>query len=385
MASEDDRFATLADLAWRTSLTGPGGRPLDAETREQVAPLRQDHNQFVRAYAALTRDAAAAPRLAAGDEVHLSLDAARAAAQEAGTGRIVYADVHAQWVILDHQAGRLTYEGGTLPGLRAYGEGERLPARPPWTVGDVDARWEAYATRHADGTTVMTNLLGIRDPERLREVEYALVENRASTLHEVGLPITYDLAGLQSVHRHLFQDVYPWAGELRTVGISKGESTFAGAGLIATAMEPVGDLTRETDLLRASAPEMYPDVLGMMYAMVNYAHPFREGNGRTNRAFIDALAAEAGYRLDWTPVLGWRNDLACARFVTEQDHGPIREMFHAIVQRAPESIAVQAPTKEGPAGTLAERLEAVRARREATPAPRSDAPPRPSRERGPKR
>ena len=86
----------------------------------------------------------------------------------------------------------------------------------PWESGDEHARWDGYLL--ADGRT-LRNRVGATTPQMLRDREDRRVEARALTLREHGLPATYDLAGLRAIHRHLFHDVYDWAGDVRTVSI----------------------------------------------------------------------------------------------------------------------------------------------------------------------
>lgn len=170
----------------------------------------------------------------------------------------------------------------------------------PWESGDENARWDGYLL--ADGRT-LRNLVGASTPRELRQIEDDLIEVRALTLRDHGLPAGYDLDGLRSVHRHLFQDVYEWAGDVRTVALRKGaEGWFASLDQIAPAMDQVAEHLRETSNLRSLTSAEVPRDLADVYNIVNQIHPFREGNGRTQREFITALARESGHHLDWTRV-----------------------------------------------------------------------------------
>src|SRR5690606_22437288 len=126
----------------------------------------------------------------------------------------------------------------------------------PWETGDEYVRWGGYLLE--DGRT-LRNLVGARSPEELRRVEDHLVEARALTLREHGLPATYDLAGLRSIHRHMFQDVYEWAGDVRTVSIRKGhDGWFAPMERIQEAIGTVARYVEETDMLRVAQPRDVP-------------------------------------------------------------------------------------------------------------------------------
>ncbi|MGW8566693.1 Fic/DOC family protein [Isoptericola sp. NPDC055881] len=207
----------------------------------------------------------------------------------------------------------------------------------PWEAGDEHARWNGYLL--PDGRT-LRNLVGARSPNELRQIEDDLVEARALTLRPSGLPSGYDLEGLRSVHRHLFQDVYAWAGDVRTVSIRKGpEGWFARRDQIRPAMEQVAEHLRLTDNLRAVDATQVPRDLAQVYNIVNQVHPFREGNGRTQREFVTTLARESGHHLDWTRVTRGRagyeseNDQA-SRQARTGDPRMLYRMFERITVRA---------------------------------------------------
>lgn len=200
----------------------------------------------------------------------------------------------------------------------------------PWQTGDERERWHGYLM--PDGRT-LRNLVGARTPAELRYIEDALVEARALGLREHALPATYDLDGLRSIHRHLFQDIYAWAGDVRTVEIRKGDAFFARVDRIEPAMRDVADFLAATDHLRDVAPADVPGTLADVYAVVNQAHPFREGNGRTQREYLTALARESGHHIDWLAVSGEQNDYA-SHAARTGDRAPMRELFERVVSRA---------------------------------------------------
>jgi cell filamentation protein len=108
------------------------------------------------------------------------------------------------------------------------------------------------------------------------------------------LGVTHYLA----IHRHLFQDIYDWAGELRTLEISKGGNQFQFRQYITTGMADVHRrLTRANFLKRLPAGEFAREA-GTIMGDINYVHPFREGNGRTQAQYLKQLAEQAGHALD---------------------------------------------------------------------------------------
>ena len=152
------------------------------------------------------------------------------------------------------------------------------------------------------GTNVLRNVRNIRDPEKLAELEGQATNFRIRQLEHEPIVGAFDTRHLQSIHQHIFQDVYPWAGELRTVNIGKSGGLFAFKELIVSALaRTFRDLKKElhlngADLLRFCSRAAY--YLGE----INAIHPFREGNGRTQREFIRELALKNGYLLNWSRV-----------------------------------------------------------------------------------
>ena len=144
-------------------------------------------------------------------------------------------------------------------------------------------------------TNVLRNRLGISDARKLDRIERRLVGDRIAE----GVPIgPFDLTHLCAIHRHLFQDVYDWAGKLRTVEISKGGSQFQFRQYIPTGMADVHRrLTRAGFLKRLPGREFAREA-GIIIGDINYIHPFREGNGRTQAQYLKQLAEQAGHALD---------------------------------------------------------------------------------------
>jgi cell filamentation protein len=103
----------------------------------------------------------------------------------------------------------------------------------------------------------------------------------------------FDLAHLQAVHRHLFQDVYDWAGELRTVELSKGGHQFMFRQYIQNGMADIHRRVVAANRFEALSPEAFAIAAGKLMGDVNYLHPFREGNGRaqTRHQLGDASCA----------------------------------------------------------------------------------------------
>lgn len=145
------------------------------------------------------------------------------------------------------------------------------------------------------GTETLINLLGIRDPAALDAVERKLVKNRLKgSFPKAAHPRIY--AGFKAIHRHLFQDVYAWAGQERTYTTGRGPAPFATPENIRPWMEKQFAALKQRGLLRGLPPRDFALGAAELANEINAAHPFIEGNGRTQRTWLRALAAQAGHR-----------------------------------------------------------------------------------------
>lgn len=148
-------------------------------------------------------------------------------------------------------------------------------------------------------TDILRNLVGAVTEDRLETLEATLVSARAYELAIEPEPGNFDLAHLQRIHRRLFQDVYDWAGQLRVVEITKGSTIFARRDMIERAAATLfGQLAKEYHL-GGLDPCRFSARAGYFLGEINVLHPFRDGNGRTQRAFIGQLAEANGYLIDW--------------------------------------------------------------------------------------
>jgi cell filamentation protein len=186
-------------------------------------------------------------------------------------------------------------------------------------------------------TGLLTNLVGATTQAELDAAEGALSFTRLVQLSEHPQAPTGDLAELRSIHGQLFRDVYPFAGELRTVDIRKnveGAEFFLPVSMIERASSFAAGELREDKMLHGFGRDQFIDRLSYHYDAFNYIHPAREGNGRTGRVFWNRVATDAGWQLDWRSVHGQVNDNACRVASEQRDFGPMRDMFDQIVTPA---------------------------------------------------
>ena len=142
---------------------------------------------------------------------------------------------------------------------------------------------------------VLQNKLGITNSVELAHEEELLTKRRALELYDNELLGTFKVGtfdGLAKIHGYLFQDVYDFAGEMRTVNIAKGGFRFAPSIYLSEALEAIGKM-----------PQSNFDEIIKKYVEMNVAHPFREGNGRATRIWLDAiLKKELGLVVDWSLI-----------------------------------------------------------------------------------
>ncbi|MGO9974969.1 MAG: Fic/DOC family protein [Solirubrobacteraceae bacterium] len=144
------------------------------------------------------------------------------------------------------------------------------------------------------------------------------------------LPGDYNIEHLRAFHRQIFGDVYPWAGEIRTIAIAKTDLFALPQHIEPFLADVLAELAAEQHL-RGLDLDRLVDRLTHFLAEINAAHPFREGNGRTQRAFIGQLANQAGYRIAWERADPTRNiDASVAAM--RGDNAPLRTMLNELVE-----------------------------------------------------
>jgi cell filamentation protein len=144
------------------------------------------------------------------------------------------------------------------------------------------------------GTTVLINKLDLRGADRLAAFEAEITSQRAAEPLPDG---ALDAAHYQAIHRHLFQDVYAWAGELRTVRISKEGSMFCYPENIAAELRKLFGELATARCFRELPRDDFVRIAAHFLSELNAIHAFREGNGRTQLVFLTLLADQAGHPL----------------------------------------------------------------------------------------
>lgn len=142
---------------------------------------------------------------------------------------------------------------------------------------------------------VLENKLGITDEVLLAREEERISKKRALELFEKGLIDTFEVGtfkGLAAIHAYLFGDIYDFAGKCRTVNLAKGSFRFAPVMYLKAALESIEKMPQSTF-----------DEIVEKYVEMNIAHPFREGNGRSTRLWLDAIFKKELHKVvDWSNV-----------------------------------------------------------------------------------
>jgi len=164
----------------------------------------------------------------------------------------------------------------------------------------ADVGYDAFDDPYAyPGTTVLRNKLHIRDAVRLQEFEVEMSSQRANEALPNGrLSATHYCA----VHRHLFQDVYTWAGRYRNIRTAKGGNWFCYPENIERQMTVLFTGLKDKSYLRSIARPEFVTEMAEFLSVLNVIHPFREGNGRSQLSFIHLIAEQAGHPIDLTRI-----------------------------------------------------------------------------------
>ncbi|MCP2323693.1 cell filamentation protein [Hamadaea flava] len=178
---------------------------------------------------------------------------------------------------------------------------------------------------------VLRNRLGIVQESLLQEAEAGLSIAALADLGIRPLAGAYDLTHLQAFHREIFGDIYPWAGQIRTVGIARTEPFCLPQHIEAYAEEVFGGLAKER-FLRGADRTTFLDRVTHYLAEVNALHPFREGNGRTQRAFFRQLSRDAGWLIDWSR-LDPQENIEASRAALRGNNEPLRRLLDELMER----------------------------------------------------
>lgn len=151
-------------------------------------------------------------------------------------------------------------------------------------------------------SSVLINKFDIRDEEKLNEVESVICSARYAEWMSSPKCETFDFEHYKAIHYFLFSDLYDWAGQTRTVNISKKGTAFTAAEEIEDQAELIFNRLKANNYFHGLSHDDFVEEIVDFYCATNILHPFREGNGRTQRAFITQLIRSAGYDIHFSEM-----------------------------------------------------------------------------------
>ena len=158
----------------------------------------------------------------------------------------------------------------------------------------------------------LQNKLGLTDELELAREEERISKQKALALYDTGLLNTFPVgtfAGLAMIHKYLFEDIYEFAGQMRTVNIAKGNFRFAPVMYLHPALESIDQMPQSTF-----------DEIIEKYVEMNVAHPFREGNGRSTRIWLDSILKKELHQ-----VVGWSR-VDKSDYLMAMERSPVKDL-----------------------------------------------------------
>ncbi|MEB0267765.1 Fic/DOC family protein [Cryobacterium sp. 10I5] len=177
-------------------------------------------------------------------------------------------------------------------------------ASEPFDTSYRDFSSTLYPLKETGGVPVMRNAWGIREKALLQQVEYVVAERVRDSIQTGVVPIerTFDLAHARQLHTAMFTELYPnWAGVVRPHGIVKGDHAFAAPNQIEQYWRNTAEAIRNADL-PGMGREEFVSTVAYVYANINQAHFGREGNGRTGKLFLDQMAEQSAFTLNYSLI-----------------------------------------------------------------------------------
>jgi cell filamentation protein len=163
---------------------------------------------------------------------------------------------------------------------------------------------EKFESLFYPGTETLINRFGEKDPKRLAQIEREVSNLVSLSLRRNPINGDFDIKHLTEIHKRVFDPIYPWAGQVRDFTLTKLRpdgfvTVFAHPQEFPKLAHELKILMDETKKFTAIKPDEFPQKIAHAYQIINEMHTFREGNGRVHRLYLDALAKNAGYKLDF--------------------------------------------------------------------------------------
>ena len=153
-----------------------------------------------------------------------------------------------------------------------------------------------------EGTTCLINKFNIQDEVKLAELEAMITLAKTSELEQATLSDGFNEDDYRAIHKQLFDTLYDWAGEYRIIDISKKGTAFAGKDDVPVLLTNCFKRLKSLDYFRGLSFDDFVEEVVDIYCTTNYIHPFREGNGRTQRIFLSQLIRYNGYEIHFSKI-----------------------------------------------------------------------------------
>ena len=153
-----------------------------------------------------------------------------------------------------------------------------------------------------EGTTCLINKFNIKDENILKDLETTGTFSKITEYSLNPLFNTFDVNHYKAIHKYLFEDIYEWAGEYRSVDMSKKGTSFAKAESIDKLMAKCFARLQAKNCFLGLSFDIFVDSIVDFYCVTNMIHPFREGNGRTQRLFLTQLINLNNYSIDFSEI-----------------------------------------------------------------------------------
>ena len=184
------------------------------------------------------------------------------------------------------------------------------------------SKYEVYTTTQSlycyPDTNILKNKLNIKDFELLKKAEEEITAVKQLELLQNPIRGNFTKTHLLSIHKFIFEDIYPFAGKMRKEQISKADTMFYPPNLIDRELNKVFAQIKDKNMLKEKDEDKIFDNLAYVMAELNIIHPFREGNGRTIREFIRLMAKKSGYDLNWGNAT--KNEILEASILSVDDY-----------------------------------------------------------------
>lgn len=151
-------------------------------------------------------------------------------------------------------------------------------------------------------SSCLINLLSCTDTQDLNQAEAEISQIALADLVINPVEASFDLEHLKSIHQRIFAEIYPFAGQIRTVEISKNDQLFLPHSLIESFAASLFLELKTEQFLAGLEQNAFAERAGYYLSQINLMHAFREGNGRTQRVFIDQLVALHGWVIEWNAI-----------------------------------------------------------------------------------